>query len=104
MATACLLPLAVSGGAIAQQRPTLRPPATRAAVVRPSEGAITAIRVEGNQRIEQNTILSYMLVQPGDPFDPDRIDRSLKTLYATGLFQDVRLDHDGDILVVHVAE
>jgi outer membrane protein insertion porin family len=45
-----------------------------------------------------------MLVQPGDPFDPDRLDRSLKTLYATGLFQDVRLDHDGDILVVHVAE
>ena len=45
-----------------------------------------------------------MLVQPGDPFDADRLDRSLKTLYATGLFQDVRLSRDGDTLVVHVVE
>jgi outer membrane protein insertion porin family len=60
--------------------------------------------VEGNQRIEAGTIRSYMLVQPGDPFDPDRLDRSLKTLYATGLFQDVRLDRQGNTLVVHVVE
>src|SRR5207248_1857748 len=38
------------------------------------------------------------------PFDPDRLDRSLKTLYATGLFQDVRLGRDGDTLVVRVVE
>ena len=45
-----------------------------------------------------------MLVQPGDAFDPDRIDRSLKTLYATGLFQDVRINRDGNTLVVKVVE
>jgi outer membrane protein insertion porin family len=45
-----------------------------------------------------------MLVAPGDPFDPDRLDRSLKTLYATGLFQDVRIDRQGNTLVVHVVE
>src|SRR5579859_7258423 len=45
-----------------------------------------------------------MLVRPGDPFDADRLDRSLKTLYATGLFQDVRLNRDGDTLVVHLVE
>ena len=67
-------------------------------------GTIATIKVEGNQRIETGTILSYMLVQPGDPFDPDRMDRSLKTLYATGLFQDVRLNRDGDTLVVRVVE
>jgi outer membrane protein insertion porin family len=67
-------------------------------------GTIAAIKVEGNQRIETGTILSYMLVQTGDPFDPDRLDRSLKTLYATGLFQDVRLTRDGDTLVVHLIE
>ena len=67
-------------------------------------GAITAIKVEGNQRIEEGTIRSYMLVQPGDVFDPDRIDRSLKTLYATGLFQDVTLRRDGSTLVVKVQE
>lgn len=60
--------------------------------------------MEGNQRIEEGTIRSYMLVGPGDPFDPDRIDRSLKTLYATGLFQDVALRRDGATLVVRVVE
>ena len=70
----------------------------------PGNGAIDAIKIEGNQRIEEGTIRSYMLVQPGDPFDPDRIDRSLKTLYATGLFQDVMLNRQGNTLVVKVAE
>ena len=69
-----------------------------------STGAIDSIQVEGNQRIEDGTIRSYLLVQPGDRFDPDRIDRSLKTLYATGLFQDVRLGRSGNTLVVHVVE
>src|SRR5271165_2746163 len=45
-----------------------------------------------------------MLVQPGDSFDPDKLDRSLKTLYATGLFTDVSLRRDGDVLVVRVTE
>ena len=67
-------------------------------------GTIQAIKVDGNERIETGTVLSYMLVQPGDPFDADRLDRSLKTLYATGLFQDVRLSRDGDTLVVHLIE
>ena len=65
---------------------------------------IQSIKVEGNQRIEEGTIISYLLVKPGDRFDPDRLDRSLKVLYATGLFQDVRLSRSGDTLVVHVVE
>jgi outer membrane protein insertion porin family len=102
------------GSALAQTRVaspsaarTAPPPSARSA---PAPGAVRAggtiatIKVEGNQRIETGTILSYMLVQPGDPFDPDRLDRSLKTLYATGLFQDVRLNRDGDTLVVRVVE
>jgi outer membrane protein insertion porin family len=67
-------------------------------------GVITAIRVEGNQRIEEGTIRSYMLVQPGSPFEPDTIDRSLKSLYATGLFADVNLTREGTTLVVRVRE
>ena len=47
-------------------------------------GTIGAITVSGNQRIETGTIESYMVVQPGDPFDPNRINDSVKTLYATG--------------------
>jgi outer membrane protein insertion porin family len=67
-------------------------------------GVISAIKVEGNQRIEAGTIRSYMLVQPGSPFDSAEMDRSLKTLYATGLFSDVKLRRDGDTLVVSVVE
>ena len=103
----CLLILTTVGSALAQRAAAPRPPAARPGAASASVrdgGTIAAIKVDGNQRIETGTILSYMLVQPGDPFDPDRLDRSLKTLYATGLFQDVRLDRDGDTLVVHVAE
>ncbi len=67
-------------------------------------GTISAIRVEGNQRIETSTILSYMVVAPGEPFDQAELDRSLKTLYATGLFHDVSLSREGGTLIVHVIE
>ncbi len=111
-ATACLLPLLASEAGVAQIRRaprsvaaqrTLPPGRAASARVAPG-GTISAIKVEGNQRIEEGTIRSYMLVQPGDPFDPERIDRSLKTLFATGLFQDVSLRREGDALVVKVQE
>ena len=70
----------------------------------PSGGTIQAIRIDGTQRVEPETVKSYLLVQPGDPFDAARIDRSLKALYATGLFSDVTLRREGDTLVVHVVE
>jgi outer membrane protein insertion porin family len=69
-----------------------------------SGGRIDDIRVEGTQRIEAATVRSYMRVNPGDPFDPVRLDDSLKNLFATGLFADVRLERDGDVLVVVVDE
>jgi outer membrane protein insertion porin family len=65
---------------------------------------IGSIRVEGNQRIEEGTIRSYMLVAVGDQFDSERLDRSLKSLYATGLFSDVVIRREANILVVRVAE
>jgi outer membrane protein insertion porin family len=101
---ACLMPVLVIGTATAQTpAPTRRAPPPRATPAS-NTGVIESIKVEGNQRIEDGTIRSYLLVQPGDRFDPDRIDRSLKTLYATGLFQDVRLNRVGNTLVVHVVE
>jgi len=115
---ACLMPVLAIGTAVAQnptptRPPAARAPAERAPAARPpatrqapasAAGTIASIKVEGNQRIEDGTIRSYLLVQPGDRFDPDRMDRSLKTLYATGLFQDVRLGRTGDTLVVRVVE
>lgn len=67
-------------------------------------GRIAAIEVQGNQRIEAETIRSYMLVQPGEAADPDRLDRSLRALFATGLFRDVEIRQDGNRIVVRVAE
>ena len=65
---------------------------------------INAIEVQGNHRIEAGTIESYMLLAPGDPFDPKLIDQSLKTLYATGLFKNVSISRVGNNLVVDVSE
>ena len=70
----------------------------------PSGGTIQEIRIEGTQRVEPETVRSYLLVQPGDAFDTDRIDRSLKALFATGLFSDVTLRREGDALIVRVVE
>lgn len=65
---------------------------------------IESIRVEGNERIEADTVRSYMTVHPGDPFDPRAIDASLKSLFATGLFADVVISREGQTLVVRVLE
>lgn len=66
--------------------------------------SIEAIAVEGVQRVEAETVRSYLLVREGDAFDPVRIDRSLKSLFATGLFADVSLSREGNTLVVRVVE
>jgi outer membrane protein insertion porin family len=65
---------------------------------------IRTIQVQGTQRIEAETVRSYMQLTPGDPFAADRIDRALKNLFATGLFADVSLRREGDDLVVQVVE
>ena len=70
----------------------------------PMGGTISEIRVEGLQRIEPETVLSYLTIKAGEPFDPERIDSSLKALFNTGLFADVSLRRDGDALIIHVLE
>jgi outer membrane protein insertion porin family len=72
--------------------------------VGPGANVIQGIQVEGNQRIEAVTVRSYLAVGVGDPFDPAELDRSLKNLFATGLFDDVALRREGDQLVVSVVE
>ena len=69
-----------------------------------SGGIIREIRIEGTQRIEPETVRSYMRVNPGDPFDPLRLDKSLKNLFSTGLFADVTLRREGAALIVSVVE
>lgn len=69
-----------------------------------SNGVIREIIVEGGQRIEIDTVRSYLLIREGDAFDPLRVNRSLKSLFATGLFADVAIRRRGDTLVVNVTE
>jgi outer membrane protein insertion porin family len=69
-----------------------------------SGGMIEEIRIEGAQRVDATTVRSYMRVNPGEPFDPVKIDSSLKSLFATGLFADVTLRREGNALIVVVTE
>ena len=60
--------------------------------------------VEGNERIEADTVRSYMSVGPGDEFDADAVNESLKSLFETGLFADVAIRREGNALIVSVVE
>lgn len=62
------------------------------------------IRVEGLQRTEAGTIFTYLPVQVGDTMTDAKATRAIKSLYGTGFFKDVRIEADGDILLVTVQE
>jgi outer membrane protein insertion porin family len=67
-------------------------------------GIIREVRIDGAERIEPETVRSYLTVQPGDAFDNDKLDKSLKALFGTGLFADVNLQREGDALIVRIVE
>jgi len=71
---------------------------------RAQSGSVAQVLVRGNQRIEAETVRSYLQIQPGDPFSPSKIDDSLKALFRTGLFADVQIIRQGSNLVVQVEE
>jgi len=62
------------------------------------------IRVEGVQRTEAGTIFNYLPIKVGDRVTDEKISDAVKALYATGFFRDVRLEAQGDVLVVAVEE
>jgi outer membrane protein insertion porin family len=64
----------------------------------------SSIVVEGNRRVEADTVRSYFRVGPGERLDPLKADEGVKALFATGLFADVRYRWDGGRLVVTVVE
>jgi outer membrane protein insertion porin family len=76
-----------------------------AAYAQVESGTVQRILVQGNERIEAGTVLSYLPIQVGDQVDSARIDVALKTLFRTDLFADVKIDlqPNGD-LVVRVVE
>lgn len=65
---------------------------------------VQRIVVEGNQRIEEATVVSYMVIKEGAPYSQSQVDQSLKTLFATGLFADVQIQQANGVVSVKVVE
>lgn len=65
---------------------------------------IRDIRVEGIQRTEAGTVFSYLPVKVGETLTEDLATQAIKALFGTGFFKDVRLEIEGDVLVVLVEE
>jgi outer membrane protein insertion porin family len=65
---------------------------------------VAAIKIQGNKRIESETILSYIPFKTGSEFDSTAMDQALKDLFATGYFTDVKVIREGDTLVIDVME
>jgi len=62
------------------------------------------IRVEGLQRVEAGTVFASMPVRVGETYSDDKGALAIRALFALGLFKDVRLETQGDVLVVVVEE
>ena len=73
------------------------------AAAQPS-GPASSIVVQGNRRVESETVRSYFHIGPGGQLDPAAIDAGLKALYATGLFQDIKLEQNSSRLLILVVE
>ena len=65
---------------------------------------IKDIRIEGIQRTEAGTVFSYLPVKVGDTMNDEKAATAIKALFATGFFKDVRLEIDGQVLVVVLEE
>jgi len=62
------------------------------------------IRIEGLQRISAGTVFNYLPVKVGDEVNAGNTAAIIRTLFQTGFFKDVRLERDGDVLVIAVRE
>ena len=65
---------------------------------------VREIRAEGLVRLELGTLLTYLPLSEGDEINTVSARQAIRSLYATGLFEDVQLDKDGDALVIRVTE
>src|SRR5258705_2660603 len=81
--------LAAAAGAIAQSFPPF---------------VVKDIRVEGLQRTEAGTVFNYLPIKVGETMNEEKAQQAVRALFATGFFQDVRLEVDNDVLVVLVQE
>lgn len=76
---------------------------TTPTVANPIE-TVRAIVIRGTERLEPETVRSYVELDPGDTYDRERLDKALKDLYASELFADVTIRDDAGTLIVEVKE
>ncbi len=70
-----------------------------------AQGAvISQIMVQGNRRVEAETVRSYVTLSVGSPYDAGKADESIQNLFSTGLFGDVRIERKGSAVVIAVVE
>ena len=94
----------VRGGLLAALIMVAAPMAGALVSVPAAAQTVASIAVEGNRRVEVETIRSYFKPGPGGRLGQAQIDDGLKALIETGLFQDVRINQVGGRLVVTVVE
>jgi outer membrane protein insertion porin family len=93
-----------SGALAAVLAVLLAVPAARAPAQEFPSFVVKDIRVEGLQRTEAGTVFSYLPVKVGETLSAQKARAAVRALYATGFFQDVRLEAENDVLVVFVRE
>jgi outer membrane protein insertion porin family len=92
--------------ALAQTNPLLAPDTanTFPTPVPNTSGTVRAIIVKGTERLEPETVRSYINLDVGDTYDRDRLDKALKEIYASELFADATILDDNGTLTVTVKE
>ena len=65
---------------------------------------IKEIRAAGLERLDVGTVLTYLPLSVGDNMNPQTARQATRSLYSSGLFEDVRLERDGDVLIIFVRE
>jgi outer membrane protein insertion porin family len=66
--------------------------------------AITAIEIRGNRSVDAETVRSRLQFSLGNAYDPAKADQSVKALFATGVYSDVRIERRGSTIIVHLIE
>ncbi|OYU14804.1 MAG: outer membrane protein assembly factor BamA [Alphaproteobacteria bacterium PA4] len=85
-------------------RPDVEVPVATTGATAGGEGIVRAVIVRGTERLEPETVRSYLNLAVGDRYDRDRADQAVKALYASELFSDATIRDDNGALVVEVKE
>lgn len=91
---------ATTSGALAASRPAVGANSNQAS----TDFVVEDIRVEGLERMDAGTVLSYLPIKKGEKISSSKASDGLKALYSTGFFKDVKVEAEGGVLIVSVVE